>query len=89
MKPRKRPNFKDTAWYKPLYYLSLTIWPGLGVWLFRSGALAMWDRHSPGKYDLEFGWAESLIFGVPVGLVIGLIVLLQLELCYERCRDNE
>ena len=41
------------------------------VWVMRSGALAMWDRHSPVKEGPIIPW----IIAVPVAIVGGVLLM--------------
>lgn len=82
------PEFKQVTWYKPLYAAVLSSCFALGLWVLRSGALAMWDRHSPVKVGPILSWPWAIILSAIGGFVLAVLIMLQIELWYERRRDQ-
>ena len=44
---------------------------GFMLWVMRSGALAMWDRHSPGKEGPILPW----VLAVPAAIISGAVLM--------------
>lgn len=84
-----KPAFKSTRWYKPLYLVLFLACSYICIGLLHSGGLAAWDRYSPEKVGPQLSLFWSAIIGMPVGLVIAFLLMLQLELFYERWRDSD
>ena len=89
MKRSGHPAFKKTRWYKPLFVSVFVMSLALAIWVLRSGALAMWDRYSPeSTTGPVLPWLLALPIGLLGGAVVALLIMMQLELVYERWRDR-
>jgi hypothetical protein len=58
---------------------------GLVAWLFKAGAYSIWQKHSSsgGPHEAT-GWFGAIVFGLIGGLVLGLLVILQIDYAVER-----
>jgi hypothetical protein len=72
----------------PLYNFIYMVVVGLCVsgitWLFRSGALQLWDRHPRPGENYEYGWFFSLLFAIPSGFFIGSLLMFQILVWYRK-----
>jgi hypothetical protein len=78
----------------PFYNVSFAFVVGLCIsvitWLFKSGAIELWDRHPGPVGGHEIGWFFSLLFGIPSGLCIGAFLMSYYLRWYEeRHRDDQ
>lgn len=80
--------FKVRRWYKPLYLAVLFTCVAIGIWLLGSGALAIWDRYSPEKSAPLLPWFLAIPVALIGGFFAAVVVMMQLELLYERWRDK-
>ena len=54
------------------------------IWLSRSGALQLWDRHPRADENYEYGWFFSLLFAIPSGFLIGSFLMFQFLMWYRN-----
>lgn len=89
MRRRDITTFKSTGWYKPLFLATSVASVSVGIWILRSGALAMWDRYSPEKSGAILPWSLAIPISLIGGFVVAILIMVQLELIYERWRDRK
>jgi hypothetical protein len=79
----------------PSYSLTFALVVGLCIfgitWLFKSGAIELWDRHPGPVAEHEIGWFFSLLIGIPSGLFIGAFLMSYYLRWFEErhCDDQE
>lgn len=59
---------------------------GLLVWVFRIGAMAAWDRHSPLKEGPVLPWILALPLAVVGGAIVMPLLTFQVSLLVDRWR---
>jgi hypothetical protein len=78
----------------PRFYTALFVTVvGLSIagvtWIFKSGAIMLWDRHPGPATDYEFGWALSLLIGIPGGFMLGALLMSYFLQWYEGRHDGK
>ena len=72
----------------PLYNFIYMVAVGLCIsgitWLFRTGALQLWDRHPRPGENYEYGWFVSLLFAIPSGFLIASFLMFQFLMWYQN-----
>lgn len=70
--------------YNFLYIVVVSLCISGMTWLFRSGALQLWDRHPRPGENYEYGWFFSLFFAIPSGFLIGSFLMFQFLMWYQN-----
>ena len=74
--------------YNLLYAVVVTLCITGISWLFRSGALQIWDKHPQPGETYQYGWLISLLVAIPVGFFIGSWMMFKLLIWYQDRRDK-
>jgi len=70
--------------YDLLYVMVVSCCVAGITWLFRSGAMQLWDRHPRGGENYEYGWFFSLLFAVPGGFLLGSLLMAQYLMWFQE-----
>lgn len=76
---KRKPPFYDF-----IYLVSVCVSISGFTWLFRSGALQLWDRHPRAGENYDYGWGIALLFAIPSGVILGSLVMFQFLMWYQR-----
>lgn len=68
---------KKPPFYNVIYWVLVGVSISGITWLFRSGAVQLWDRHRSAGEDYQYGWGVSLLFAIPSGFILGSLLMFQ------------
>ena len=77
-------SLKTPLFFNCLYLVIVGLFVAGITWIFRSGALQLWDRHPRPGENYEYGWFFSLLFAIPGGFLIGSYLMGQVLTWYQK-----
>jgi uncharacterized membrane protein len=80
-----RTTLQSSRYYNLIFSAVLIGCVALVTWLFKSGAYSIWQKHpSSGGPHEAMGWFGAVVFGLIGGVVLGLLIILQIDYAVER-----
>jgi hypothetical protein len=84
-----RTRLQSSRYYNLIVSVVLVGCVGFVTWLFKSGAYAIWQKHpSSGGAHEAMGWFGAIVCGLIGGVVLGLLVILQIDYAVERWSER-